>query len=112
MVIPFGLCNAPATFQRLVVYIFTDSLFKSIIVFVDNFSTQSNAGSHLECVREALVTCRMMQLALNPDKTFLGVHKIVLLDYVISEKGREPNPDKITVIDDVTHLSKGMPETP
>lgn len=67
MVMPFELCNAPATFQRLVMYIFTDLLFKSMIIFVDDFSTQSSVSSHLECVREALVRCKNMQLAFNPD---------------------------------------------
>ena len=43
-----------------------------------------------------------MQLALNPDKTFLEVHKGVLLGYVVSENGREPNPDKIMVIDELS----------
>ena len=40
-----------------------------------------------------------MRLALNPDKTFLGVQREVLLGYVVSEKGMEPDPDKIAVID-------------
>ncbi len=40
-----------------------------------------------------------MRLALNPDKTFSGVQRGVLLRYVVSEKGREPDPDKIAVID-------------
>ena len=40
-----------------------------------------------------------MRLALNPNKTFLGVQRGVLLSYVVSEKGRELNPDKIAVID-------------
>ena len=34
----FGLCNASATFQRLVMYIFTDLLFKSMTLFVDDFT--------------------------------------------------------------------------
>ena len=51
LVMPFGLCNAPATFQRLVMFIFSDLLYKSMTVFVDDFSTQSDEGSHLECVR-------------------------------------------------------------
>ena len=73
VVMPFGLCNASAIFQRLVMYIFTDLLFKSMTIFVDDFSTQSRACSHLECIREAFISVRKMQLALNPDKTFLGV---------------------------------------
>ena len=88
VVMPFGLCNVPATFRRLVMYIFIDLLYKFITVFIDNFSTQSNASSHLECVTEALVRCKKMRLALNPDKTFLDVHKDILLGYVVSQKGR------------------------
>ena len=40
-----------------------------------------------------------MRLALNPDKKKLGVQRGVLLGYVVSENGREPDPDKIAVID-------------
>ena len=39
VVMPFGLCNAPATFQRLVMYIFTDLLFKSMTIYINDFST-------------------------------------------------------------------------
>ena len=42
-----------------------------------------------------------MQLVLKAYKTFLNVHKEVLLDYVVSDKGREPDPDKIAVIDEL-----------
>ena len=82
-------------------YIFTDLLYKSMTIFIDNFSTRSNSSQHLGCVKEALVRCRQMQLALNPDNTFLRVQKGVLLSYVVSEKGREPDPEKIAVIDEL-----------
>ena len=85
VVMPFGLCNAPATFQRLVMYIFTDLLFKSMTVYVNDFSTQSTSEDHVESVRLALVRCRKMRLALNPDKTFLGVYqpKTTILNFVL-----------------------------
>ena len=54
-------------------YIFTDLQFKSMTVYIDDFSTQSTSDNHVESVRLALVRCRNMRLALNPDKTFLGV---------------------------------------
>ena len=101
VVMPFRLCNAPATFQQLVMYIFTDLLFKSMTVFVDDFSSQSNVNDHLHCVRETLVRCRKMRLALNPDKTFLGINRGVLLGYVVSEKEREPDPEKIVAISEL-----------
>ena len=99
VVMPFGLYNAPATFQRLVMYIFTDLLYKSMTIFIDDFSTQSSASSYLECVREALVRCKKMQLALSPDKIFLNAHKCDFLGYVVSEKGKILDPNKISVID-------------
>lgn len=50
LVMPFRLCNALSMFQRLVLFIFSDLLYKSITIFVDDFSTQSDANNHLECV--------------------------------------------------------------
>ena len=94
VIIPFGLCNAPATFQRLVMYIFNDLLFKSMTVFVDDFSIQSDVSDHLHCVSETLVKCRNMKLTLNPDKTFLGVNRGVLLGYVVSEKKKRTGSGK------------------
>ena len=99
VVMPFGLCNASATFQRLVMYIFTDLFFKSMTVYIDDFSTQSSTSEYLQCVREALVRCRQMQLPLNPVKKNLGVQRGVLLGYVVSGNGREHDPDKVAVID-------------
>jgi hypothetical protein len=93
------------TFQRLVMYIFIDLLFKSMIVFVDDFSTHSNASDYLQCVREALIRYRKMHLALNLDKTFLGVNRGVLLWYVVSEKGKEPDPEKIKAVSGLATLT-------
>ena len=99
VVMPFGLCNAPAIFHRLVMYIFTNLLFKSMTVYIDDFSMQSTSKNHVESVRLALVRCRNMRLALNQDKTLLGVQRGVLLGHVVSEKGWELDLDKIAVID-------------
>ena len=101
VLMPFELCNAPTTFQHLVMYIFSKLVFKSMTIYIDDFSTQSNTKEHLYCVRETLVRCRQMRLALNPDKTFLGVQRGILLGYVMNEKRREPDPDKIVVIDEL-----------
>ena len=101
VIMPFGLCNAPATFQRLVLYIFNDLLFKFMTVFIDDFSTESDVSDHLHCVREVLVRCRKMRLALNPDKTFLGVNRGVFLGYVVSEKRRVLDPEKVVAISEL-----------
>ncbi len=98
LVMPFGLCNAPSAFQRTMTYAFSDLLHKSMTVFIDDFSTQSNAETHLECVQEAFNRCRKAGIALNPEKLFLAVVKGILLGYVVSKDGREPDPEKVAVI--------------
>lgn len=98
VVISFGLCNALATFQRAMFYTFFDLLYKSMMVFIDDFSTQSSKINHLECVRASLQWCQRTKVVLNLDKIFLAVQKGVLLGYVVSKNGREPDPKKIKVI--------------
>ena len=46
LVMPFGLCKALVTFQRLVMFIFSDLLNKSMTDFIDNFNTQSEIDRH------------------------------------------------------------------
>jgi hypothetical protein len=58
-------------FKKFVMFIFFDIFYKSITVFVDDFSTQSDANSHLGCMREKLKMCRTTILVLNPEKTYL-----------------------------------------
>lgn len=63
-------------------------------IFVNDFSTQSKVSQYLECVREAKIRCKKMQLAFNLDKTFLVVQNGGLLGNMVSENGREPDPNK------------------
>jgi hypothetical protein len=95
-------------------FIFFDLLYKSITVFVDDFSIQLDADGHLGCVREALMRCGTAKLTLNPEKTYLVLQRGVLLGYVVSGKRREPDPEKITVIDELEAPTnaKGHCETP
>ena len=86
-------------------YIFTDLLFMSMMVYIYGFSTQSSTSEHLQCVREALFRCRQMRLAFNPNKTFSRVQKGVLLGYVVRKK-KNPDPNKIIVNIDGLATSK------
>ena len=113
LVMPFGLCNAPSAFQRAMTYAFSKLLHTSMTVFIDDFSTQSSRESHLDCVRKSFEQCRRTGIALNPDKVFLAVYRGVLLRYVVSEKGREPDPEKVRVITELTPPTdvKGVQQT-
>ena len=55
---PFGLCNAPGTFQRCIMAIFSDMVEKTIAIFMDNFSVLGNSFDNcLENLRSVLIRC-------------------------------------------------------
>ena len=63
---PFGLCNAPATFQRCMMSIFSDMLEKSIEIFMDDFSVcGSSFDICLENLEKGLERCEETDLVLN-----------------------------------------------
>ena len=93
---PFGLCNAPATFQRAMTYSFADLLHKSMVVFIDDFCIYGS--SHFEDVQACFERCREYHVSLNLEKTILFVLRGILLGHLVSEEGRLPDPNKVKVI--------------
>ena len=63
---PFGLCNAPCTFQRCMMAIFSDMVEKTIEIFMDDFSVLGNSFDKcLENLRSVLIRCEETNLVLN-----------------------------------------------
>ncbi|GJZ32333.1 reverse transcriptase domain-containing protein [Tanacetum coccineum] len=77
---PFGLCNAPGTFQRCMMAIFHDMIEKTMEVFMDDFSvfgdSFSTCLSHLE---KMLKRCEDTNLALNWEKSHFMVKEGIVL---------------------------------
>ncbi|CAL9019003.1 unnamed protein product, partial [Prunus brigantina] len=96
---PFGLCNAPATFQRCMLAIFSDMIERFIEVFMDDFSvfgsSFDNCLNHLSLV---LQRCQETNLILNWEKCQFMVKRGVVLGHVISSKGIEVDKAKIDII--------------
>ena len=90
VVMPFGLCNAPLAFQRAMSFAFLDLLHRSMTIFLDDFSTHSSATEHLYWVKECLIRCRKIGIAVNPDKIYLVGKRGVLLGHIVSQEGTEP----------------------
>ena len=66
---PFGLCNAPGTFQRCVMAIFSDMVERTIEIFMDDFSVMGNSfDNYLENLRTVLARCEETNLVLNWEK--------------------------------------------
>ena len=96
---PFGLCNAPATFQRCMISIFSDMVERFLEVFMDDFSifgsSFENCLHHLSLVLER---CKDKILVLNWEKCHFMVKKGIVLGHIISDKGIEVDKAKIDLI--------------
>ncbi|GJR87307.1 reverse transcriptase domain-containing protein [Tanacetum coccineum] len=96
---PFGLCNAPGTFQRCMTAIFHDMIEKTMEVFMDDFSVFGSSFStcltHLE---KMLKRCEDTNLALNWEKSHFMVKEGIVLGHKISKSGIEVDRAKIDVI--------------
>ncbi|GJT50279.1 reverse transcriptase domain-containing protein [Tanacetum coccineum] len=96
---PFGLCNAPGTFQRCMIAIFHDMIEKKMEVFKDEFSvfedSFSTCLSHLE---KMLKRCKDTNLVLNWEKGHFMVKEGIVLGHKISKSGIEVDQAKVDVI--------------
>ncbi|GJT36259.1 reverse transcriptase domain-containing protein [Tanacetum coccineum] len=101
---PFGLCNAPDTFQRCMMAIFHDMIEKTMEVFMDDFSvfgdSFSTCLSHLE---KMLKRCEDTNLSLNWEKSHFMVKEGIVLGHKISKSGIEVDRAKVEVIAKLPH---------
>ena len=96
---PFGLCNAPATFQRCMMSIFLDMVEEVMEIFMDDFSVYgSSFESCLENLAIVLQRCKEKNLALNWEKFHFMVIEDIVLRHKISVVGLEVNQAKISLI--------------
>ena len=97
---PFGLCNAPGTFQRCMMAIFSDMVEKTIEVFMDDFSVLgSSFDGFLENLRSVLVRCEETNIVLNWEKCHLMVQEGIVLGHQISARGIEVDLAMIEAIE-------------
>ena len=73
-VMPFGLKNAPATFQRLVNTVFETRLSRNLEAYIDDIIVKSKVKDHhMKDLRETFTTLRRHKVMLNPKKCVFGV---------------------------------------
>ena len=98
--IPFGLYNAPATFQWCMMSIFSDMIEDTLEVFMDDFSIVGESfESCLANLSMALQRCVEFNLVLNWEKCHFMVKEGIVLGHKVSEKGIEVDRAKIEVIE-------------
>ena len=101
-VMPFGLKNAGATYQRLVNHMFRPQIGRNVEVYVDDMLVKCiDEGSHLDDLQETFETLRRYKMKLNPSKCAFGVSSGNFLGFMVSQRGIEANLDKIQAILDM-----------
>ena len=97
---PFRLCNAPGTFQRCMMAIFSDMVEKTIEIFMDDFSVMGNSFDNcLANLRAVLARCEETNLVLNWEKCHFMVQEGIVLGHRISARGIEVDRAKIEEIE-------------
>nr|GEV84936.1 DNA-directed DNA polymerase [Tanacetum cinerariifolium] len=101
---PFGLCNAPDTFQRCMMAILYDMNEKTIEVFMDDFSVFRNSfQSCLSHIEKMLKRCEDTNLCLNREKSHFIVKEGIVLGHKISKEGIKVDKAKVDVITKLPH---------
>jgi hypothetical protein len=96
---PFGLRNAGATYQRCMNHVFGEHIGRTVKAYVDNIVVKTRKASDLLSNLETTFKClRAKGVKLNPEKCVFGVPRGMLLGFIVSERGIEANPEKITTI--------------
>ncbi|RVW98358.1 Retrovirus-related Pol polyprotein from transposon 17.6 [Vitis vinifera] len=96
---PFGLCNAPATFQRCMLSIFSDMVERIMEVFMDDITVYG--GSYKECLlhlEAVLQRCIEKDLVLNWEKCHFMVQQGIVLGHIISKNGIEIDKANVELI--------------
>ena len=101
-VMPFGLKNAEATYQRAASTLFHDMMHKDVEVYVDDMIVKSrDRADHLAALQRFFERIKRFRLRLNPKKCTFGVNSGKLLGHIVSERGIEVDHEKIRAILDM-----------
>ena len=96
---PQGICNAPATFQRLMEKCMGSMAFKDVLVYLDDLLVFSRTiEEHEEKLEKVLSRLEEFGLKLNPDKCQFVQSSVKCLGHVISANGVQTDPDKILAV--------------
>ena len=106
-VMPFGLKNAGATYQRLVNRMFQKQISATMEVYIDDMLVKSTtADLHIAHLSEAFQILRNYNMKLNPGKCAFGVSAGKFMGFIVNHRGIEENPDKIKAMLDMPSPSR------
>jgi len=96
LTMPFGLCNAPATFERLMERVLAGLQWEIAVLYIDDIVVFSNdLETHLARLGQVLQRLRTAGLKLKPVKCKLLKHRVEFLGHIVSHQGVEVDPGKV-----------------
>ena len=98
---PFGLKNAPSTFQRVMDNVLREHIGVICLVYMDDIIVFSTSlTEHMENLTKIFKTLEKHNLKLQLDKSEFLQKEVAFLGHIVTPEGVKPNPDKIQVIRD------------
>lgn len=98
-VVPFGLCNAPATFQRFIQNTLAGLLDKGVVAYLDDILIYSEtAEEHEVLLRQVLTRLQENRLYAKPEKCEFFKKQIGFLGHMLSPTGVSTEPQKISAV--------------
>ncbi|KAJ3696801.1 hypothetical protein LUZ61_000506 [Rhynchospora tenuis] len=98
-VMPFGLKNAGAEYQRMVSKVFKEELGEIMEAYIDDMVVKSCTGpNHVAHLEKVFAKMRQVGMRLNPKKSFFCLSSGKFLGFIISERGIEAHPDKCQAV--------------
>src|SRR3954470_1160167 len=96
---PFGLCNAPATFQRTMNEIFGDLIGKVLHVYVDDVTIYTKTfDEHMAVLDEVLNRIKAAGMSIKPKKCTIAAEELHMLGHIIGKDGIKTDPAKIEAV--------------
>ena len=100
-VLPFGLCNAPSCFERLMERVVDGLQWKTALVYIDDVIVFGNTfEEELWRLREVLQRLRKANLKLSPKKCLFFQHEVPILGHIVGRDGVRTDPQKVAVVRD------------
>jgi hypothetical protein len=98
-IMPFGLCNAPSTFQSMIKGIFLGLLDKRVIAYLEYILRYlEDEESTIDLVRRIMECIRKAKLCVSINKSVIDQQKVVFLRYHISQNGISITSEKVKVV--------------